>query len=146
MIYSQAKNNTILDNIHLNGNWLANNGIYITLSGNSTINNIESYNNTIWILLNSVNYVTISNSASYDNTTFGIHMYFALHNIITGSKANNNFQHGILLQNSQYNIFDNIETANNMSANKAYWIYLFASHNNQLNTINSYNNYNNLNN
>lgn len=136
MIYSDRKNNTILDSIHLNGSWFASNGIYINLSGNSTINNVETYNNAIWISLNSANYVTINNSISHNNT-HGIYTNLSSNNIITGSKTHNNSQHWLYLRTSQYNVFDNIEITNNWSNHM--WIFLFSSsHYNLFNNINSH--------
>jgi hypothetical protein len=71
MIYLRYKNNTIIDNIHVNGNNIRTYGFVYSNSNNNTINNSQSYNNTGYgFVITNAGYNTINNSQVYNNGSY----------------------------------------------------------------------------
>ena len=75
ILYGYGKQYVIVDNIATNGSWDGNgwshtwnvNGIYFHNSSNSSINNIQAYNNRNGVEIQYGSYININNSQAYNN-------------------------------------------------------------------------------
>ncbi len=150
MLLIHDNNNTIIDNVSLDGQYNGNDGqhsatyygILLDNASNNTINAVEVYNNAYyWMyLVNHSTYNAITNSQSYNNQQCGIHLYdYTNHNMINNVQTYNNGQDGIKLVSASSNTINNTQTYNNDNDGILFYYY---STDNIINNSQSYNNSN----
>lgn len=138
MINIVQKRFTILDNIKIDGesNWSWGNHTsnthwvkYYKETSYNTINNIETYNNEMWINFITISdidgvctwwisvYNTLNNVLSYDNIHDWISLMCARYNTINNSDIFNNYGNGgngiSIQEKSEYNVINNAKIYNN---------------------------------
>jgi hypothetical protein len=67
MFSATTKTGIIIDNLELNGNGQASSNIYFVTSQSSTINDVQAYNGSFGIQLNTSSKILINNSQAFKN-------------------------------------------------------------------------------
>ncbi len=123
MVLIHDNNNTIIDNLTINGTYghqYSRNHNWISLdnANNNTINAVEIYGNDQFGMLinNNSTYNTITNSQVQNNASYGIDIYDNSDNTtISNSQIYNNNDNGIHIQDTDYTTIDNSQIYNNSS-------------------------------
>lgn len=127
LIYATDKRSLIIENVHLDGKYIANSNnsqwrtnVGISFDGatyNTTINQVQSFNHKQYGLSFGAlsHHNTIINTQVYNNREAGIYFYLVSHhNVINNSMAYNNSGNGIRFANGSHrNAMNNFQSFNN---------------------------------